>query len=136
VADIDYSAGTMTRSELEARRNGLSGDGAADLVAHYEETPSTSPQDPPESTGMGDPSSERPAQTCVGCGATLEGRQAGTRWCSQQCRNRNRVRGESPPAVSENHALAIPASMRALLEDGAEQVTVLVGDYQLTVFRA
>ena len=136
MADIDYADGTMTRNELEARRDGLNGDGAADLVAHYEEPPARMPQDPPEPTGVDDPSSERPAQTCVGCGASLEGRQAGTRWCSQQCRNRNRVRGESLPAAAENHALAIPASMRALLEDGAEQVTVLVGDYQLTVFRA
>jgi hypothetical protein len=36
VADIDFTPDTWTPAELAARRGGLNGDGAADLVSHHE----------------------------------------------------------------------------------------------------
>jgi hypothetical protein len=85
--------GTLTRHELESKRGWLAnGNGAADLVAHHDAPSPTLPQDHLEPTGMGDPSSERPAHSCRGCGASLEGRAPSTVWCNQACRNRHRDR--------------------------------------------
>jgi WhiB family redox-sensing transcriptional regulator len=94
-----------------------------------------------------------PVRTCgrPGCDNPLTDRQP--KYCSRSCqkamsyqKSRKRLQGpqEAPNGVAaiattaptESALLAIPASMRTLLDDGAEQVTVLVGAYQLTACRA
>jgi WhiB family redox-sensing transcriptional regulator len=76
-----------------------------------------------------------------------------SQWCSRSCqkkvshqRSRERLQGaqEVPNGVVEVRSaradehvhLQVPVPMRALLDDGADRVTVVVGVYQLTACRA
>jgi hypothetical protein len=136
VADVDYADDTMTRSQLARRRGGLDGNGAADLVGHHREPRATMAQVPLEATGLGDQSSLRPARTCRGCGAPLDGKQAV--WCSNRCRRRSqnasgstaaeRRRPAEPPPVPNLFdlagllAAAVPNGVRFSVE--VEGVTI------------
>jgi WhiB family redox-sensing transcriptional regulator len=77
------------------------------------DAPPTLPQEVTEPAGMAPDPSSPPAHSCQGCGASLEGRQPSTRWCSSACRNRNRERNrenESPrtaPGYVRNQVLGV-----------------------------
>jgi hypothetical protein len=121
IAEGDVSDNTLTRSELERLRGGLSGNGHADLVAHHE-APALPRELPPLP----------PDKACKGCGASLAGRPRAV-FCSKTCRQRDAYqhRSESSPAVGSLDsltlarllAIAIPEGLTFSVEVGGATVT-------------
>jgi hypothetical protein len=83
------------------------------------------------SNGQTPPEPEHEARSCAGCGASLEGRDARTRWCSDTCKKRHkRANGNSTPTAVNESLTAVSdqgSSHESLLDPADDGLAELVG---------